>query len=119
MGNSNGFTLVELMIALVISAILAAVAMPGYRHIIEQSQLQQARVKLLTLHSSQELYYLKHDSYANAAQLRISGSEFFSFDVVVADNNHYQLIARSTTPRSKCKEISLNQALEKKPAACW
>lgn len=44
---SNGFSLIELLKAVTILAILAAIALPNYQHYIQRSHRSQARAALL------------------------------------------------------------------------
>jgi prepilin-type N-terminal cleavage/methylation domain-containing protein len=56
----HGFTLMELLIVLVVIAILAAMAVPGYRKTSERQFWQQAQDLLLTIYSGERAY-----SFAN------------------------------------------------------
>jgi len=47
MKNNRGFTLIELMIAVVIVAILAAVAFPTYQNSVRKSRRAEAKIALL------------------------------------------------------------------------
>jgi prepilin-type N-terminal cleavage/methylation domain-containing protein len=58
--RQRGFTLAELLIALVVIAILAAVAVPGYRKTTERQFWQQAQDLLLTIYSGERAF-----SFAN------------------------------------------------------
>ena len=56
----KAFTLMELMIALVILAILATLAVPGYQTMMAQNQAQEAKTNLSIIHMAEKLYYLSH-----------------------------------------------------------
>lgn len=61
--RSGGFSLIELMIAVVIVGILAAIAVPSYQsHIIKASRAA-AQTELLELASLQEKIYLNSNAY--------------------------------------------------------
>ncbi|HEU4851125.1 MAG TPA: type IV pilin protein [Telluria sp.] len=60
----NGFTLVELLIALVIVGILMAVAVPNYADYVLRSRRAEARVALVESMQQQERYYTRHNTYA-------------------------------------------------------
>jgi type IV pilus assembly protein PilE len=60
----NGFTLIELMIAVAIITILSTIALPNYRQYVVKSNRSAAQQFLLTLSNKQELYRLDNRSYA-------------------------------------------------------
>jgi type IV pilus assembly protein PilE len=64
--NSAGFTLIELIIACVIVAILAAIAIPQYRDYITRSRIQEATAGLAAKRSKLELYYDNSRDYSSA-----------------------------------------------------
>ena len=67
LGNrSRGFTLIELIIALAVVAIIAAIAVPAYQESVRQSRRADAKVALLDLSSRLELYYAENNTYATA-----------------------------------------------------
>jgi type IV pilus assembly protein PilE len=61
--------LLELLLAMSIVAILAAVALPGLRHFVLRAHRFEAREALLSLAAAQERHYLEHHRYADAAAL--------------------------------------------------
>ncbi len=63
--RSRGFTLIELMIAVAIIAILSAVAIPIYTDYITRSRLVDASTGLATMRAQMERYYQDNRTYAN------------------------------------------------------
>jgi type IV pilus assembly protein PilE len=61
---ARGFTLIELMIAVAIIAILAAVAMPVYTDYITRSRLADASTGLATVRAQMERHFQDNRTYA-------------------------------------------------------
>lgn len=62
-GSSAGFTLIELMIAVAIVAILAAVAMPSYQNYARRGQLSEAFTALSDMRVKMEQHYQDNKFY--------------------------------------------------------
>ena len=69
--RTAGWTLIELMVALLIVSILALVAVPGYRNHVLRAHRVEAQSALLDLAAAQERFYLHHDHYASQADLAV------------------------------------------------
>jgi len=67
LGNSKGFTLVELMIVVIVVGILAAVAIPLYQVVPERSKATEAVAALGAIRGAMRVHYAEHGTYANAA----------------------------------------------------
>lgn len=67
--RSRGFSLVELMVALVVAGILAAIAIPSYTQYIVRSHRTSAKAVLAETAQFMERYYTTNDTYAGAALL--------------------------------------------------
>ena len=61
--RAGGFTIIELMIAVAIVAILAAVAMPSYQGYIRRGQLAEAFTALSDMRVKMEQYYQDNKFY--------------------------------------------------------
>ncbi len=59
----QGFTLIELMIAVTIVAILAAIALPSYRDYVMRGQLVNATTALSAMRAKMEQYYQDNRTY--------------------------------------------------------
>jgi type IV pilus assembly protein PilE len=64
--RSRGFTLVELLIACAIVAILAAIAYPSYVNSVQKSRRSEATASLLGVASAMERYSTEKGTYATA-----------------------------------------------------
>jgi type IV pilus assembly protein PilE len=62
---ARGFTLVELLVACSVAAVLAAVALPGFQAQWRQAQRADAVAALLQLQQAQEQYRAHHGMYAD------------------------------------------------------
>jgi type IV pilus assembly protein PilE len=62
--EQRGFTLIELVIAMVIASILAAIAIPSYNSYIMKSRRTEAKSTLLNLASLEERFYSTNNTYS-------------------------------------------------------
>jgi type IV pilus assembly protein PilE len=76
-----GFTLIELMIAVAIVAILSAIAYPAYRNYVLRGQVTYATNALSSLSANMERYF--------------------------QDNRQYTSVAAGTAPMSPCDPVQL------------
>lgn len=65
-GNSSGFSLIEVLIAIAIVAILAAVAYPAYQNSIRKSRRAEAYAALSAVQLAQERWRSNHAGYTNS-----------------------------------------------------
>lgn len=96
-----GFTLIELMIAVVIVAILAAIAYPSYQRYVQQTREAEAQGQILELASALEAYRAKNFSYSGATAAlapELDANEHYQAVVNVgASSQSYTIVA---TPQS-------------------
>jgi type IV pilus assembly protein PilE len=67
--TQRGFTAIEILTALVVAAVLAAVAIPMWRTHLLRVRRAEARDALTRLQAAQDRYFGRHARYATAAQL--------------------------------------------------
>lgn len=67
MQHAKGFTLIELMIAVAVVAILSAVALPSYTDYITRSKFPEAHGQLADLRVKMEQWFMDNRTYLNAA----------------------------------------------------
>lgn len=63
MKKVNGFTLVELMVAMVIMMILTLLVYPSYQGYVIKARRLEGQVALLTAMQQQERYFTQHNRY--------------------------------------------------------
>lgn len=63
--SREGFTLIEIMIAIVIVGILAAVAIPAVMNQLEKAKVKTAKLELRNYKNQIEMYYADTNEYPN------------------------------------------------------
>ncbi|MFW2371880.1 MAG: type IV pilin protein [Gammaproteobacteria bacterium] len=130
MKKSQGFTLIELMITVVIIGILAAVAIPNYYQYMARTGRSDAAKGLDYLAACQERYYWQNQTYTDELDKLGCGTTtpdgYYKFSVglppVASDGYTLTATAVATGPQAKdtpCLTITLNSAGQRTPAACW
>lgn len=128
-----GFSMLELMVAIAIVAILAAIAIPSYLSYIRSSRRSDAVQTLLSIQLQQEKYRLNNNSYGSLAQVwggvTTSSEGYYTLDISGTSATGYTLTATATGDQAgdtadgvSCDSIVLTNAngvVSKTPAACW
>lgn len=97
--HSRGFTLIELMIAVVVVAILAAVALPSFMDSIRKSRRSEAFTALSNIQQAQERWRANNAAYA--ADLGASG-----LNVATTTPNGYYTLAVASTAATGYRAIA-------------
>ncbi|MEA5000978.1 MAG: type IV pilin protein [Endomicrobiaceae bacterium] len=76
MSKKLGFTLTELIIALVILVILALVAIPVYRGYVKKGIATEGKALLGEINAAQQIYYSRHGKYYAGTAGQQMGASF-------------------------------------------
>ena len=84
MRNMSGFTLIELMIAVVVVAILTAIALPSYREYVTRGKITEATSNLADMRVKLEQYFQDNRTYVGACAAGTTaplpaGTRYFAF----------------------------------------
>ena len=143
---ARGFTLIELVIALIILAILAAIAFPSYQESVLKARRTEGSAALMKAMQQQERYYSLHTTYLTFSSASIDPNEkrFSWFSGENAQASFYEISAQSCMQKTlrdcvlliaqpgtnkvnaryrdpKCGKLSLSSSGEKTADAngCW
>ena len=98
---SQGFTIIELMIVVVIIGVLATIALPSYRDYIRRGQLTEAFTSLSDGRVKLEQYFQDNRKYgtANVCGVTPTSTKYFTYACVSAGANQdsYTLTATGST----------------------
>ena len=102
--KSYGFTLIELMIAVAIIGILAAIALPAYNTQIAKGRRADARVQLIAAQQWLEKFYSENYSYSTDTAGNTAASSFneqaFSRSPRVGDGTAIYTVTLNATTNS-------------------
>ncbi len=88
----KGFTLTEILIAVILAGILASIAVPQLQEHIEKARANEAINYLRMIRTAQKMYYSKNAAYSNWENLDEMRD---NLDVEVSDS-HYDFTVRVT-----------------------
>jgi type IV pilus assembly protein PilE len=81
-------TLIEVMVVVVLIAVLASIAVPGYRQHLLRAHRTEAKRALLDVAAAQERFYLQNDTYAGPSGLTTSPPTGLGIPALT-ENGHY------------------------------
>ncbi len=113
--TNSGFTMIELMIAVAILAIISAVALPFYNDYLETGEQGVLAHNISTIEVFQEDFRLRNGIYANdladlaaitaAIGWRPQTDDGFTYSIADSDGTLYQVTATNADGDSACVEF--------------
>ena len=126
--KQNGFTLIELMVAVAIVGILASIAYPSYTSYIIKGNRSAAQAQMLDIANRQQQFLLANRAFASTTTLNSSGYALPS--TLTGKYTHAVEVGTDTVPsftitftatgnQTSDGNITLNSNGVKSPAAKW
>lgn len=106
-GISRGFSLMELLMAVAIAAILVTVAYPSFMNVVRETRRAEALEALMLLQLKQERYRTNNPSYATLAQLGISATTsggYYTLSISSPTATGYTATATAVAGTSQVKD---------------
>lgn len=130
MKHTKGFNLMELMIAVTIIGIIAAIAYPSYTEHVQRTRRSDAHVALLNLAARMEHFYTENNTYVganNPADVGAGNNSTEGFYQLTIGNQTATSYTLTATPvaggpqaSDTCGALTLTNTNLKGPNAdCW
>jgi type IV pilus assembly protein PilE len=110
--RARGFTLIELMIATAVSAILASIAYPGFQGVVLKARRVDALTSLMQLHMSQERWRSAHARYAAGGELPDATSSslgHYRLEIAEAGSDGFVAVATATGAQAADRDCRVLQ----------
>lgn len=139
--KQSGFTLIEIMIAVAIVGIIAAIALPSYQATVRKSNRAEAKTEIMDVAQRLQRCYTLYASFNNAscsiygtvsasAGYITRGGQYYKITIGVPASGNppastYRLTATAVkAPQTKdtaggCNVLTLDHTGAKAPADCW
>jgi prepilin-type N-terminal cleavage/methylation domain-containing protein len=100
----NGFTLIEMLIAVVVVCVIIVVALPMNAVRVKKSELVHAKTQLMTIKASQDRYKMENGGYTSDTTKLANwktGTKKYRFQVEYADKSRFTVQANGDTDNDK------------------
>lgn len=100
----NGFTLIEMLIAVVVVCVIIVIALPMHAVRVKKSELVHAKVQLMTIKESEDRFKMENGSYTmDATKLANwkTGTKKYRFQVGYADTSRFTAQANGDMDNDK------------------
>jgi len=111
----RGFTLMELMIAVAVVGILAAVAFPSYQSQVMKTRRSDGKAALMAAAAKQEQYYLDNKTYADTlAKLNVAAASpegYYQISITASSATAFTLKATAQGSQASdtvCGDLTLD-----------
>ncbi|QXC56856.1 prepilin-type N-terminal cleavage/methylation domain-containing protein [Vibrio mimicus] len=132
MGQQQGMTLIELMIAVVVVGILAAISYPSYtKYVVESyrtmAKADMAKIQLALEHNYNNGYSWGQIISGSSCLICDTPSDRYTFSIASAAAPTYTIIATASTSKGQSKDacleadkkMKLDSTNKAEPTACW
>jgi type IV pilus assembly protein PilE len=137
-GTQKGLTLIEILVAMIIVAIVAAIGYPIMADYLRKARRSEAKSALEDLALRQTRWRVNNTTYSvtlsslTSLSPSITGSlpdEYYAYSITAADATSFTLEAAAKAGTSQeddalrdgtdCSTLSMDQNQDGTPAACW
>lgn len=122
----RGFTLLELLIAIVILGIISTVAMTGYKNHLVKSRRAEAHTALISILAQAEQFFLQNNSYPSSiSDLTAPASQYYTYTATSCGTNCFRVTATAkgsqATDDVGCTPLTLDTQGARTPVdgKCW
>jgi len=131
--HAHGFTLIELMIAVLIVGIIAAIAYPSYQQHVYKARRAEAKAAITDVAQKLERWYSNQLTYVDGPTVPTQTPQYYSLAVNIVSTTQYTITAtpiagKAQAGDTQCASFKMNQSMIKSAkdnqgndttSACW